>query len=78
MVDSHRRRRHRHENMYNFTQNFDQNRLLWEKLGQNENWSIKNFEIDFFDLDFSIFHTIFNENFLFIKISKIFEKTKFY
>ena len=63
MVDSHRRHRLRNENTYNFAQNFDQNRLLGEKLCQNENRSIKNFEIDFFDLDFSIFHTISNEKF---------------
>ena len=36
----------RHENLYKFVQNFDQNGLLGEKLGQNEHWSIKNFEIE--------------------------------
>ena len=77
MVASHRRRRHRHENTYNFAQNFDQNRLLGKKLCQNENRSIKKFEIDFSDFDFPIFHTIFNENFRFFSISKIFEKLKF-
>ena len=54
MVYSHRRHRLCHENTYNFAQNFDQNRLLGEKLCQNENRTIKNVEIDFFDLDFSI------------------------
>ena len=45
---SSRRHRLRLENLYNFAQNFDQNGLLGEKWGQNENRAITNFEIDFF------------------------------
>ena len=48
MGGSSRRHRLRHENLYNFTQNLDQNGLLGKKLGQNENRSIKKIEIDFF------------------------------
>ena len=69
----------RHENMYNFAKNLDQNGLLGEKLSQNENRSIKNFEIEknqkMYALKIFNFHTISNDIFRFF-ISKIFEKTQ--
>ena len=76
--DSHRRRRLRHENLYNFAKNLDQNGLLGEKLSQNENRSVKNFEIDFFDLDFFIVHTNFNEKFRFFRSQKFSKKSKIF
>ena len=77
MVASHRRHRLRHENMYNFAQNFDQNRLLGQKLCQNGNRSIKKIEFDFFSiLIFPFFIQLPMNIFDFFRSQKFSEKTQ--